>query len=94
MIKHIIFDCDGVIVDSEILASRIAVDMLSTSGYTSTVEQHTRRFSGLKEHEILEQIEKVDGVKIPDNFMDEFVRLMRKAFVEELEAIGGMVELI
>lgn len=94
MIKHIIFDCDGVIVDSEILASRLAVQMLQPNGYPLSVEEHTRRFSGHKEHEILHQIEHEIGTRIPDNFMPDFVRLMRKAFVEELQPIDGMVDLI
>ncbi|MCI4671291.1 MAG: HAD-IA family hydrolase [Bacteroidia bacterium] len=93
-IKHIIFDCDGVIVDSEILASKIAVEMLQPSGYKLSVAEHTRNFSGLKEHEILSQIEKNHGVSIPEDFMKNFVVAMRKAFVEELQAIDGMVNLI
>lgn len=94
MIKHIIFDCDGVIVDSEILASKLAVRMLQPNGYPLSVEEHARRFSGHKEHEILHQIEHEIGVKIPEDFIENFVYLLRKAFTEELEAITGMVELI
>lgn len=94
MIKHIIFDCDGVIVDSEIIASRLAVKMLQPSGYPLSVEEHTRRFSGQKEVEILHQIEHDLGVKIPDNFQQDFVKIMRQTFMEELQAIPDMVELI
>jgi len=94
MIKHIIFDCDGVIVDSEILASTLVVRMLGPKGYTASVETHTRRYSGLKEVEILDLIEKDYGFQAPEDFLENFGVELRKAFLTELQAIPGMVGLI
>ena len=41
------FDCDGVLVDSEIIASEVDAELLTEVGYEITPEEVTRRFAGL-----------------------------------------------
>ena len=43
----VIFDCDGVLIDSEALSNQIAMDMLSDAGWAMTVEECEQRFIGL-----------------------------------------------
>lgn len=42
-----IFDCDGVLVDSEIIAKRVEADMLKELGYALEAEEIAVRFAGL-----------------------------------------------
>src|SRR5690242_16230696 len=42
-----IFDCDGVLVDSEILAARVDSELLTKAGYPITPEEVIQRFAGL-----------------------------------------------
>ncbi|MEO0583633.1 MAG: HAD-IA family hydrolase [Bacteroidota bacterium] len=94
MIQHLIFDCDGVIVDSEILASEITVEMLQPIGYQSTALEHAHRFAGLKETIIVERIRQEDGVDVPEDFLHQVGEIFAKRFAAELKSIKGMPNLI
>ena len=54
----IIFDCDGVLVDSEILAAEVESQLLTQSGYPIEPEDIAERFAGLTWTDILLQVEK------------------------------------
>ncbi|MEL6133593.1 MAG: HAD-IA family hydrolase [Bacteroidota bacterium] len=94
MIQHLIFDCDGVIVDSEILASEITVHMLQPMGYESTALEHARRFAGLKETVILDRLRQEDGLDIPTDFLETVGSTFAQRFATDLKPIKGMPELI
>lgn len=47
MKKLVIFDCDGVLVDSEIIASRLVAEILTNLGHPFTAEDCNRRFTGV-----------------------------------------------
>ena len=46
-LKMVIFDCDGVLIDSEALSNRVATDMLAEAGWVMSFEECERRFIGL-----------------------------------------------
>ncbi|MCE7996300.1 MAG: HAD family phosphatase [Roseivirga sp.] len=56
MIEHIIFDCDGVLIDTEIVAAEIAVKWLHTQQVDITVEQFIREHTGKTFTGILNQL--------------------------------------
>lgn len=60
MIKHIIFDCDGVLIDTEIVAAEIVSEYLRTEGVSITTEQFIRQFTGNTFTDIIESL-KSDG---------------------------------
>ncbi len=93
-LRHFIFDCDGVIVDSEILASRIALRMLAPFGYHSDEETHSTRFAGMLETDILAAVFGELGTAQPDDFYARIKVEHHIAFRDELKAIAGMGELI
>lgn len=45
MIDLIIFDCDGVLIDSEVIANRVKAEELRQLGYVITTEQMIDRFA-------------------------------------------------
>ncbi|MEY9630819.1 beta-phosphoglucomutase-like phosphatase (HAD superfamily) [Sinorhizobium fredii] len=46
-IDLIIFDCDGVLVDSEIIASEVEAELLTEAGYPISIEEMSERFAGM-----------------------------------------------
>src|SRR5438874_4581967 len=66
-----VFDCDGVLVDSEIIASQVDAEHLTRLGYAITAEEVTIRFAGLTARELGAIVEVEIGHPLPPNFFDE-----------------------
>jgi HAD superfamily hydrolase (TIGR01509 family) len=62
----IIFDCDGVLVDSEVISCRAHAAVLTRHGYPITEEQVLKRFLGVSEREARQIVEAEIGRKLPD----------------------------
>lgn len=69
MQKLIIFDCDGVIVDSEIIAFRVAADAMTKLGYKTTAEEGIKRFMGKDAKTTQKIVFDESGIKIPKDFV-------------------------
>lgn len=93
-IQHLIFDCDGVIVDSEIVATRLTLKMLKQYGYHSNEESHSKRFSGMLTSKIMDIIFEELGRDQPDNLVTQMDHMFETEFEEILEPISGMPELL
>ena len=93
-ISHLIFDCDGVIVDSEIVATRLSLKVLSAYGYVSDEESHCRRFSGMLTSKIMEIIFDELGKPVPESLVQDMDHLFETEFEKVLEPIPGMPELL
>jgi HAD superfamily hydrolase (TIGR01509 family) len=91
--KLIIFDCDGVLVDSEIISSRIEAAELTRLGYSINQEENIRRFTGKTQKDILEIVEEELGRKLPDGFQNILYKKIYDALTSDLVAIEG-VELV
>lgn len=90
-IKHVLFDNDGTIVDSEIIAVRIMLRMLKPFGLDMSEREYSHRFPGLRERDIMAILKQEYGIVPPEDFLpqlrDEHIRL----FERELRAVPGMV---
>ena len=64
----IIFDCDGVLVDSEVISCRAHAETLTRHGYPITAEQVLERFLGVSDREARQTIEREMGRELPDDF--------------------------
>jgi len=62
----VIFDCDGVLVDSEVISCRAHALVLSRHGYPITEQQVLKRFLGVSEREARQIVEAEIGRKLPD----------------------------
>jgi HAD superfamily hydrolase (TIGR01509 family) len=91
-IELVIFDCDGVLVDTERLAVRVDVQVLAQLGWVMTEAEVVERFVGLSDSTIREMIEAHTGRRLADNWEQEFQQLYRSAFAESLTAVDGIVE--
>ncbi len=88
----IIFDCDGVLVDSEPIAIRVSADMTAELGWHLTDEQIVQLFVGRSEPENLAQIEAHIGRPVPADWSTRFASRIRAAHDLELTAVEGIIE--
>lgn len=90
MLKHILFDNDGTIVDSEIIAVRSTLSLLQPYGFTMSEQEYSRRFPGLLERDILAIIEKEHGLVVAEDYFDQLRAIHVEAFERDLRVIPGM----
>ncbi|MET3581470.1 HAD superfamily hydrolase (TIGR01509 family) [Mesorhizobium robiniae] len=90
----VIFDCDGVLIDSEILACRIDAEELNAIGYPITLEEVVLRFTGLPSGSMRAVVERDLGRPLPDNFEAIIRKKTSDAYRTDLTAIAGMAEFI
>jgi HAD superfamily hydrolase (TIGR01509 family) len=88
----VIFDCDGVLVDSEPVANRTLARMLRELGLDLTQEQIFESFVGYSLPHVLRVIESLLGRAPPDTFLRELQARTFEAFRTELRAMPGIEE--
>ena len=84
----IIFDCDGVLVDSEVISCRAHAETLARHGYPITADEVLNRFLGISDREARQTVERELGRKLPDDFEQEVKRAMLQSYAGELKAIS------
>jgi HAD superfamily hydrolase (TIGR01509 family) len=90
----IIFDCDGVLVDSEVISCRAHADVLTRHGYPITSDQVLARFLGVSDREARRTIENEMGRKLPDDFEAQMKQAALRRYDSELAAIPHIGETI
>ena len=90
----IIFDCDGVLVDSERVSNRVLSEMLGAIGLPLTLEQTVDRFVGRSMPTCLALIEEDLGSPPPEGFAAEFHRRTVEIFERELELVPGVLDVL
>lgn len=89
-----IFDNDGVIVDSEMLAIEVMLEALAPYGYHSDPRTWGSRYSGMLTKDILASLEEEYGLKLAADFYENTRAKAQEKFQSELKAIKGMPDLI
>jgi HAD superfamily hydrolase (TIGR01509 family) len=87
----VIFDCDGVLVDSEVISCRAHAVALSRHGYPITAEQVFQRFLGRSTRQANLEVEAELGRKLPDAFHADLQDELYGSFTADLEAIPRIV---
>src|SRR4051794_19194577 len=90
--KLIIFDCDGVLIDSEIVVCRLVGETFTRMGHPLTLEEVIRRFAGRPEREMIAEIERDWGRPVPPEYFPEIKELVARAYATELRAVEGVRE--
>jgi HAD superfamily hydrolase (TIGR01509 family) len=88
----VIFDCDGVLVDSEPIAVRVDALVLGRLGWDLTEAEIVERFVGRSESYMVGEIEAALGRRLPGDWDAEFAPLYREALEAELQPVDGIVE--
>ena len=88
----VIFDCDGVLVDSERIAIRVDAVVFARIGWALTEAEIIERFVGRSEADICRDIAEHLGRPIAPGWDAEYTHLYREAFERELTPVDGIVE--
>lgn len=88
----VIFDCDGVLVDSEIISVKVDQLVLSDLGWPMTIEEIVERFVGRSHAYFLEVVEEHLGRKLPEDWEDAYQHLYRRALANDLRLVEGIAE--
>jgi HAD superfamily hydrolase (TIGR01509 family) len=90
MRKLVIFDCDGVLVDSEPIAVRIDVEMFAEVGMTVSEQEVIERFVGRSPELLAQAVEAQLGHPPPNGWEERGERRLRQAFEAELRPVPGI----
>ncbi|MEU3899524.1 HAD family hydrolase [Streptomyces sp. NPDC045251] len=90
----VIFDNDGVLVDSEPISNRLLAGYLSELGHPTSYEDSLRDYMGAAMHRVHDLVLERTGRKLPEDFDDVFHRRVFAAFEENLEPVPGVVGLL
>jgi HAD superfamily hydrolase (TIGR01509 family) len=88
----VIFDCDGVLVDSEPISNRVFAECLSEIGLPTTLEDSFRDYKGRSWPECVALAEARLGRSLPEGFGAGYYRRAIAAFESELVAVPGIHE--
>lgn len=86
----VVFDCDGVLVDSERLSVRLEVVLLAELGWEITEAEIVERFVGRSDGEMQRAVVEQTGRPLPDGWDAMATARYRAAFEAELEAVPGV----
>jgi HAD superfamily hydrolase (TIGR01509 family) len=94
MIDLVIFDCDGVLVDSEIIAARVEADLLTAAGFEISPEEIAETYSGMTFKDIMLRIEQIAGIPLQASLLEQAEKLVDERLSREVRAIAGVHEAV
>jgi HAD superfamily hydrolase (TIGR01509 family) len=89
MYELVIFDCDGVLVDSEAISNEVLARMLTRDGLPTTLHEARRDYQGLLLSDVQGRAEGKLGRSLPAGWLAEYERERAEAFRHGLEPIAG-----
>jgi beta-phosphoglucomutase-like phosphatase (HAD superfamily) len=84
----VIFDCDGVLVDSEVISCRAHSEMLTRHGFLITADQVLDRFLGVSDREARLIVEAELGRSLPADFEAQMKQAALRRYADELQDIA------
>ncbi len=93
-LQLVIFDCDGVLVDSEPISNGVLAQMLSAEGLPTTLSEARRDCQGLLLSEVLSNAEAKLGRSLPAGWLADYERERAEVFRRELEPVPGAAEAV
>jgi len=92
--KLIIFDCDGTLMDTEVLAAEVEVELLKEYGADIEVKEFSQRFAGTSSSFVKETMEAELGRSLPDNHMDTLNKRMNEKMWRHAKCCDGAQEML
>ena len=90
----VIFDCDGVLVDSEIIAARVEAELITLAGYEISAEEIAENYAGLTFKDILMRIEEKSKIPFQASLIDRAEELVDRKLRSDVRAIEGVREAV
>ncbi|MBN9074169.1 MAG: HAD family hydrolase [Rhizobiales bacterium] len=88
-IDLVIFDCDGVLVDSEVIAARIEADLITKAGYPIEAADITEAYAGLTFRDILIRVETEARMPFQASLIDQAEQLVDRELRRSVQPIEG-----
>ncbi len=90
----VLFDNDGVLVDSEPISNRLLAGYLTELGHPTSYEDSLRDYMGAALHRVHDLVRERTGRRLPEDFDDVFHRRVFAAFARELEPVPGVDDVL
>ena len=90
----VIFDCDGVLIDSEVIACRVDAEVLTGLGFPYSARDIMERFVGKSFADMVRSIEAEHGVALPADFPATIDAALADGFARHLKAVDGIEAVI
>ncbi len=90
--RLVIFDCDGVLIDSEIIAARAQSRALAEHGIAITPQEAARRFAGIPDADMWQTLQDENARVLPEDFPRQYADRLQDTFRQELRALPGVRE--
>ncbi len=90
----VIFDCDGVLVDSEIIAARVEAELLTLAGYEISAEEIAETYAGLTFKDIMMRVEEKSSIPFQASLIDRAEELVDRKLRSDVRAIDGVREAV
>ncbi|AWK10496.1 HAD family hydrolase [Streptomyces spongiicola] len=90
----VIFDNDGVLVDSEPLSNTILAAYLTELGHPTTYAESVRDYMGAAVHRVHDLVLERTGKRLPDEFDETFHARVFAAFERELTPVAGVLDIL
>ena len=86
----VIFDCDGVLVDSEVISLGVTRRMLAEAGLSLSDDETRKRFLGRRQDAVLRRVEAELGASLPNDFTGALSREILATFDRDLKGVEGV----
>ncbi|TJW83753.1 MAG: HAD family hydrolase, partial [Mesorhizobium sp.] len=90
----VIFDCDGVLVDSEIVAARVEAELLTSAGFEISAEEIFESYAGLTFKDIMLRLEEKSDIPFQASLIDRAEELVDRKLRSDVRVIDGAREAV
>ena len=90
----VIFDCDGVLVDSEIIAARVEAELLTSAGFEISAEELAETYAGLTFKDIMLRVEEKSQIPFQASLIDRAEELVDRKLRSDVRIIDGAREAV
>ena len=94
MFDLVIFDCDGVLIDSEIISAQMLIDELAKLGVQIDLTYVARHFLGRSYPTVMETIRREFNLTLPAEFEDQYRARLLDAFERDLKIMPGVADVL
>ncbi len=94
MISHVIFDCDGVLIDSENISMSVDMALLAQNGIDITEAEMYRRFVGPTFEDMIAELEREHGKTLPPDLSARKDAMMLELYRRDLKPVAGVIPML